>query len=225
MYSWKARITLPYTDCSGIVLRWATRCAKVAVYEHEADEDVTKTHIHLALIGCDIKEEALKRIWKDAPGSGNEFWSITPMKEESRYLTYMTKGMLCPKFTKLFSKEEVEASRLAWVDPILGSDKKTDATDYYITVLTKKFDYLQHYADLPDSIVEPDHNGFNVTIGCYSVLYRNVRSVGMKMFLGRNKFRTPHKSMFCTVTNSVFMAIMNRIDCLDQGVELILEKY
>lgn len=225
-YDWKIRVTLPYEDCSGIIHKWYDRCDQAVCYQHESDDEVKKTHIHLALIGCDCKDEALKRMWKEAPGKGNEFWSFTKLDHLDRYITYMTKGKYSAKLAKNLSPDKLEELRQAWVEPTVGNDKSKDTpTEHYISILNKHFDYLQEWADLPEEGHETDRNGFNVNVSRYQMLYRKVRSEGMKMFLGRNKFQTPPKTLFCTVTNSVYVAIMHRIDCYDIAIELILEKY
>lgn len=49
------RIHLAYVDVSGFVLSQFEKCAQGFVFEHEADEEVTRTHIHGYVFGCTIK--------------------------------------------------------------------------------------------------------------------------------------------------------------------------
>lgn len=176
------RITLPFQDCSGIIQKWYTRCNKAVCYEHTADEEISKTHVHLVLIGLDCKTEALKRMWSDAPGKGNEFWSFSPLRDEAKYLAYMTKGILRPKLTKLFSQEELENSRLAWVDPVKDDNNRESPMKHYISKVMSQFDYFNSIHDLPDKDPKDGLNGPYDTQMKYEWLFYEVRSATIKMF-------------------------------------------
>lgn len=120
MESYAPRLAISYAEFEPVAQLWADMCQQMAVYEHESDASVNRTHVHLLMIGCQVKAEQFKRIFKKAlPGikaSGNEFW-----KWESKYgtpddnfLTYMSKGNLRPKFIKNFSDTIVEERRKQW---------------------------------------------------------------------------------------------------------------
>lgn len=147
-YSYVCRITLPYDEVRSFVERWAEKATGLLVYEHPADEEVSQTHCHFLIKDCDIQEERLKRIAKEKfPDlKGNECWSWKAVKEDKvpGYLTYMTKGKFQPKFSKNFSQSLLEASRSAWVEPVLGNDKhagtpkkQDDLTELYHEFIKK----------------------------------------------------------------------------------------
>lgn len=206
------RITLPYSDCSGIVKRWFDRAHRAVCYEHEADDEIKQTHIHIALLELNCKAEALKRMWKDAPGKGNEFWSLTPVRDESKYLTYMTKGKLRPVLVKNFSSEQLEEHRLSWVEPTLGNDKNGNSPlEYYINQVLKRFERIKSRSDMPTG--RYDDYGHLTD----DMLLDEVRSETMKVFWGENR-RVPHASMYKQVAGSVYLNLMERIDCLDMGI-------
>jgi len=150
------RITLPYADLSGIIAIWAEEAEQVAVYEHEADDTVANTHCHILLLGCKVKEEALKRKWPEAPGSGNGFW-----KWKSKYgtpdlsfLTYMSKGKLRPKYLKNISTAQVEELRAKWIQPTPKAkpsptkDAKQKSTEsHYEVILRIKLEAIHAHGE------------------------------------------------------------------------------
>jgi len=122
------RLSLSYDDLSGVVAAFAKVCDELIVYEHEADEKVKKTHIHLLIIRSQVKDEALRRLAQktrsDIRMSGNEFWKWA-VKEEHKsslcsdpysFITYMSKGKLAPKYVKNISGSKVEEYRSKWVE-------------------------------------------------------------------------------------------------------------
>lgn len=136
------RVSRPYADCSGILDVWSSRAHAIAVFEHEADHEVNRTHIHVGLYGALVKIEALKRMWKDVSGSGNGFWSFKDADGMDspgfmQYLTYMSKGELRPKLLKNISPAIVEEAKGRWVtkspDPKpVKSKVKKDKEDLYV---------------------------------------------------------------------------------------------
>ena len=67
------RITLPFSDVSGVVRDWALKADKLLCYEH-IGEKTSKPHVHLLLLGVTCNKERLKQIAKPyVTGGGNEF--------------------------------------------------------------------------------------------------------------------------------------------------------
>lgn len=220
VYDWKARITLPYTDCSGIIQLWFDRCSKAICYEHEADDEIKKTHIHLALIGCNCQEEALKRMWKNAPGKGNSFWSVTPCDDPDRYLTYMSKGKLRPKSIKLFSEDQVESSRLAWVDPVKDDKTRTDPTNFMINKVLETINYdtfLSYKNHYRATKLSQCNTVFHSNEDYCIFLLSEVRSATMKVYWGVNQ-RVPHASQYKIVAGSVFMRLCEKFGIFESGI-------
>jgi len=149
------RITLPYADLSGIIAIWAEETEQVAVYEHEADDKVSNTHCHILLLGCKVKEEALKRKWPEAPGSGNGFWKWkskygTP---DLKFITYMSKGKLRPKYLKNISPAQVEELRTKWIEPTPkvapspAKSKEKNTESHYEVILRIKSEAIKNHGD------------------------------------------------------------------------------
>ena len=120
MNSYAPRLSVSYAEFEPVAQLWADICQQIVVYEHEADASVNRTHIHVLIIGSEVKAEQLKRIFKktlpDIKASGNEFWkweSKFGTPDES-FITYMSKGHLRPKYLKNISEEIVEERRKQW---------------------------------------------------------------------------------------------------------------
>lgn len=115
-----ARISLAYNDCSGALGILATYGSRFIVYQHEADSEVQRTHVHFLIIDSTIGIEGLKKAFRrhyqgDTSGA-NKFWSWKESDDPGKNVTYMSKGTLSYKSIKGFTPEEVEALRLSWVD-------------------------------------------------------------------------------------------------------------
>jgi len=220
------RITLPYQDCSGVVQKWYTRCTTAVCYEHQADEDITQTHVHLALIGLDCKTEALKRMCTMLPGKGNEFWSFTPIRDQAKYFSYMTKGNLTAKIAKNISETELEKHRTNWVDPVKDANVQVSPTTYYIRKVLSQFDDFNTVDDLPTA--DPvNADVFNLpynTAERWNWLFKSVRSTTMKVYF-REVHQTPHTSMYKTVASTVFMTLAKRANKEDAGIQVLLNSW
>lgn len=120
------RITLPFSDASGMVREWALKAERIVCYEH-VGEATAKPHIHLLLLRVGCTKERLKQLaapWVPFGSSGNEFWSfkskskeLGPITMESsrRYIIYMTKGVNDPKYVKGFDTQYLEGCKEGWM--------------------------------------------------------------------------------------------------------------
>jgi len=224
-YSYAIRITLPYDDCKHVVSKWADRSVQTIVYQHDPDEKTRQTHIHLALYNCDVKAEALKRMWPDAPGKGNEFWSFKDYYEDVSgtkcpvdmgFLTYGSKGTLRPVFVKNISPAIVEEKRQLWVDRSLRSDKKGDPSEH---IIRKVMDYfkitdLQRYY-LQNDEVEIGQPKYNLDL-----LLSHVRSKAFKVLWAQHR-KAPHASHFKIIASTAFLRICEDSGCFDQAAAVL----
>lgn len=92
---------------------------KVIVYEHEADKEVSRTHIHMLLINSKCKPDALKSRYKKLYGEINKTdWSFKQAEQDTEpFITYMSKGILPPKLTKGYETDYIIELTNKWVDP------------------------------------------------------------------------------------------------------------
>jgi len=208
------RITLPYQDCSGIIHKWFSRCSNAICYEHEQDDEITKTHVHLALFNLDCKTEALKRMWPDVPGSGNQFWSFTTTKDRALYLTYMSKGSLYPKLSKGYTDEEIDEQRNAWVTP---KKEDSDPSEFMIKTVLLHYDhytratYLEHYRyekqQETDTIF---HSGADYA----RFLFEEIRTTTLRSYYRMTR-KAPHGTQYKLVAASAFLRVSEKFDFLD----------
>lgn len=119
--SYFVRISRPYADLQPYYDD--IPCDKLAVYEHEADEDVSRTHVHYVVFGSKIKPDAMKtRIKKIIGDIDKGDWSFQSVQKDGKALdngsiTYMSKGHLPPKLCKGYTIEEIQELTALWVEP------------------------------------------------------------------------------------------------------------
>lgn len=119
MPNFHIRISRPY-DC---IAEWINSepCTKLAVYEHEADDEVSRVHCHIWATGIG-KSDTLKNHLRKYIGSVEKTdWYFTEKnkkKEEwnDELITYMSKGVLELKLVKGYSETEINEFRNKWVD-------------------------------------------------------------------------------------------------------------
>lgn len=111
------RVSRKYDD----VIDWveAIDCDKIIVFQHDADEEVKRDHIHMLVLGSKCKPDALKTRFKKAYGAIEKTdWSFkTADAEYEKYITYMTKGILVPSYMKGFDALEILNLAQKWVEP------------------------------------------------------------------------------------------------------------
>lgn len=61
-YAFLARITRPYGELSDLFNEWSTQCTRMWVYEHIADEKVSRTHCHVIISGSKRDFDNLKKL-------------------------------------------------------------------------------------------------------------------------------------------------------------------
>jgi len=122
--SYAVRITLPFSDVSGIVRAWALKADKLLCYEHIGTA-TEKEHVHLLMIRVSCDPERLKQIAQDIIpcGKGNQFWSFkTKTKKHGvvdettaqRYIVYMAKGVHLPRYNKGYEDDFLERVKTLW---------------------------------------------------------------------------------------------------------------
>jgi len=117
------RISLPYGECSEKVLEYLEPLSdKLVIYEHEADDDVSRTHIHGLIMDCSRSDDTLRNnLFKVNYTKNYELKSTYKTKNgvypvDAKYITYMSKGHLDPKYCKGFTEEEIAAYKAQWKD-------------------------------------------------------------------------------------------------------------
>lgn len=97
-------------------------CDKIVVFEHEADDEVTRTHCHIWAIGIG-KSDTLKNHIKKLIGNVDKTdWYFTEKNKKKEVwtddvITYMSKGTLTPMYVKGYTDAEIEDFKGKWVVP------------------------------------------------------------------------------------------------------------
>lgn len=124
MPNYAPRVSVPFADLSGVLSVWSEVSEKMVVYEHEADEDVSTTHVHMIMINCKYATpEALKRSFYahiSTERKGNDLWSWTHKdfpNPDLSFIGYMAKKVLRPVFIKNVLPDEIEEWKVKWSKP------------------------------------------------------------------------------------------------------------
>lgn len=107
-------------------------CSRIAVYEHTADEEVKRTHIHFYIDDYPNTIEGFKKSLKkhlQTTSYDRSDWSFQEKHDgspvNSGCITYMTKGVLDPVFQKGFTQEELNTFKEQWVERPQRSSHQT----------------------------------------------------------------------------------------------------
>jgi len=139
MRNFAFRVSSSYDETKEHLAAMYDLCEKVAVYQHDADEEIKRTHIHGLLIGCSKSEDTLRnRFFKGKyEPADHELKTKYDVKEgieqvkrkydvDEKYIIYMSKGVLDPMFLKVFTKEETDAYKAQWKN---HKEKKEDTVE------------------------------------------------------------------------------------------------
>lgn len=116
------RVSRPYKELIGVFDRMKDACDKYIVYQHDADEEITRTHVHGLCVGIKVSTDTLKNwIKKELKTSAfpKTDWSFVtelqgkPVNEQ--FITYMAKGHLEP-VRSTWDNDEVLRLRGEWSD-------------------------------------------------------------------------------------------------------------
>jgi len=112
MTDYFCRMTAPFATQTEAITMIAEKCVKVLVYEH--NEETSRIHIHMYLVGCQVSTDTLKNYFKRSGfKGGNKDWSFKLSRDDG-CITYMTKGIYDPSFVKGYSDEELAEYKARW---------------------------------------------------------------------------------------------------------------
>lgn len=140
MPSYAIRITAPFADLSGIIELWSTKCKGLVVVQHEADEDISQTHVHLALHDCEYATvEPLKRSFRKFTTKydnvkGNTLWSFKIWDGSTKYYVYMFKGSLLPVYNNILTQELIQQYQSNWVQPAPNATPTNSSVTKWVVV-------------------------------------------------------------------------------------------
>lgn len=115
-YAWFIRITRPYDEIKEWI-QWIPATEKIAV-QHDADEEVNRTHTHILVIGCTLQKQSIKTKLERMNGKFvKDDWAFPEYENNKDHvLTYMSKGKL--DYDYLYGLEiDWDAIKAKWVEP------------------------------------------------------------------------------------------------------------
>jgi len=122
MTSYKLRLTLPWLDASGVILRIAEQCESIIVYEHS--EGCERPHIHALIQDLKRSYDTVSGWMKSVcPARSDRSLGTSYGKEKKPidlgFISYMSKGKYDPVFVKGISEQEiVERKAQGYYQPI-----------------------------------------------------------------------------------------------------------
>lgn len=137
------RLTFPYEKLKDFFDRFE----KAVVYQHDADESVSRTHVH-ALLEMSVSTDTAKNWVTKSVGyrPKSDMWSFVSKLQKQpvtmEYITYMTKGKLEPVMLKGYDKELCDKYKARWVNHIVPDRQITTnkvVTNYDIAVELKQW--------------------------------------------------------------------------------------
>lgn len=122
MSNYKVRLTFPYSEIQAVIEQFGEVSEGIVAYEHKADKEVSRTHVHMLLVGCKMSTDTLKNYVRRKIGSvDRNDWSFERAEDTvegyEKYITYMSKGNLDHSYSKGITDEFLVACRLKWVVP------------------------------------------------------------------------------------------------------------
>lgn len=93
-------------------------CDNCIVFQHDADEEIARDHVHMLIMGSVCKPDALKARFKKLYGDIEKTdWSFKTANDEwEKYITYMTKGRIPPSYCT-FEPIYILNLQEKWVEP------------------------------------------------------------------------------------------------------------
>lgn len=92
-------------------------CDRIIVYQHDADEEVARTHVHFLVFGSSVKLDALKTRYRNLYGNIARTDWMFKKAIDNNAIKYMSKGQYEPMLNKGFDEAEVATLKSQWVDP------------------------------------------------------------------------------------------------------------
>lgn len=178
---WSVRIHRTYEMLEPWILNLSNKCNKLIVYQHDADDDVSRTHCHIVIIGYTTSDATLKAQVIKCLGSRPEKtdWVWDPsVRSEALSIQYLSKKDLKPVYNKGFEESFIAENSAKYV-PKDKSDDKNVLKKFKLISETpaqakkRKNDYIEEMInDLKDNHPMWRHTeGFKYTWNAQEVLF------------------------------------------------------
>lgn len=118
MPNYHVRISRSYEELKGFFEN--EKCTHMVVYEHDADEEVSRTHCHAWIKGCANSDTLKNHIRKLIGPVSKTDWYFTEKNKKyvewtDDVMTYLSKGVLEVKYVIGFTEAEIEEKKNKWI--------------------------------------------------------------------------------------------------------------
>lgn len=184
--NYAVRYSRSFMDLSGVILYIASVSEQLAVYEHESDEEVSRTHIHFLLKGCSVTKQTLKNhLPKELNMTRSDYVHSTTYLDnkgdehpiDDKFIIYMSKGRLDPVFLKGFTKEDCDSYKAQWKDYKNEKHPKGSML-HYVTVKQNPTEVRKRKSDLIMLMIKQCANDYS---------HENVRNAIKKVLIDANE--------------------------------------
>uniref|UniRef100_A0A7D5BHI1 Uncharacterized protein n=1 Tax=aquatic metagenome TaxID=1169740 RepID=A0A7D5BHI1_9ZZZZ len=95
------RVSRSYEETANVFAQLTAKCSAVVVYEHIADNEISRTHVHFFLEDVDMSVEGIKKMFRKECGDlMRSDWAFNTKEVDRDCITYMAKGTLEPSFNR-----------------------------------------------------------------------------------------------------------------------------
>lgn len=133
---WAIRITRSYDELDGWVQHLADKCERAIAYEHEADEEVSRTHVHLVIIGYSTSDETMKaqirKHFNTKTFPKTDWVFDNELRDERKAITYASKKDLHAKFNKGYEATFIAECSAEYLPPDEYAKKGRTKTQYKV---------------------------------------------------------------------------------------------
>jgi hypothetical protein len=195
------RVSVTYDELGLALLSLYDMSEKIVIYEHEADEDVSRTHLHGLIMGCNRKEDTVRTKFFKGKYESTDYELKTKYQDnkkkwwpvDDKYITYMSKGRLHPQYVKGYTNEEIEEYRTQWVDfSALNNAKKNPGSEVgedHVAVATtpkKNMTIYTHCAKIIEGMKDKNNGLVGHNIIDEIIAYCNKNQIAMGGYKGRD---------------------------------------
>lgn len=160
---WAIRITRSYDELDGWVQHLADKCERAIAYEHEADEEVSRTHVHLVIIGYSTSDETMKaqirKHFNTKTFPKTDWVFDNELRDERKAITYASKKDLQAKFNKGYEATFVAECSAEYLPPDEYAKKGRGKTQYKV-IAEKPEVSKKRQNDLLDEMIKRYKSGY-----------------------------------------------------------------
>lgn len=224
---WAIRITREYSELDAWVQHLSDKCDRLIAYQHDADEEVSRTHVHLVVIGYTTSDETMKsQIRKHFQVSQfpKTDWVFDILRDEHKAITYASKKDLQAKFMKGYEQEFVAECSAKYLPPEQYSNSKVKTQ--FKVIAEKPEVSKKRQNDLLDEmiqVIKQNHpiqqhlTEFNYQWDPHEVLNSIIEVLNKhRVIFGRYKVRDYYDTIMSRMCPSKFQQSMREMVCFVQ---------